>query len=122
MRILGNGATRTVILTRRWAIKVPGAWTSYPRLWWSSLLGGLLANIREARRSSEPGVCPPALAIPGGWLSVYPRADPVTREAWIEMGDAAPTHAEGKPENFGFVAGRLVAIDYGEHRCWRCST
>ena len=89
------GATRAVILVGRWAVKLPRP-TS-----WRLFLSGLLANMqeREFARTGWPELCPVLFSLPGGWLVVMPRAEPLTdgewelldimgtREKWPDRGD-----------------------------------
>ncbi len=122
MRVITSGATRTVLLTRRWAIKVPGAWAAHPRLWWKSLLTGLLANIQEATfsRTGWPELCPVRFALPGGFLIIMPRAAELSRSEWDGFDPQAFSNrpdyvvpVEGKLNSFGRLSGRVVAVDYG---------
>jgi hypothetical protein len=103
-------------LTRRWAIKFPRPTE------WRLFLHGLLGNMQE-RQFSRIGweeLCPVLFSIPGGWMVVMPRAIPLTDEEW----EALDTYAfidkrdgrvpvEEKQSSFGWLNGRIVAIDYG---------
>jgi len=116
--MLRYGTTRTVWLVGRYAFKVP-ALTE-----WRLFLLGLLANMQERRFSSmrHPKLCPVHWSIPGGWLLVMKRADPLTREEyedfcsimddWIDDGEFV-VPVEAKLDSFGRVDGRIVAVDYG---------
>lgn len=117
-----TGCTRTVILTRRWAIKLPGLWAYSPCEWWRGLLYGLLANMQEAKFSKTgwPELCPVSFALPGGFLVVMPRARVMSDDEFIAFDVKAfldrPNYtvpAEAKSNSFGFLDGRIVAIDYG---------
>ncbi len=109
------GATRAVLLVGRVAIKAPRMST------WRTFLNGLLANMqeREFARTGWPELCPVVFSVPGGWLLVMRRAEPLSDAEWYtvhpEWGDreeyAVPV--EIKRDSFGVLDGRIVAIDYG---------
>ena len=112
-----SGSSRLVILTRRHALKLPhpGSWRRFLR--------GLLANMQEAAfgRLGWPEVCPVLWAMPGGWLVVMPRATCLTTPTpFDEEYHARLTNlpdrvipAENKASSWGYLGGRLVAVDYG---------
>ena len=113
MRLNRRGRNRWVILTRRWAIKVPRP------TGWRDFLFGLLNNLHEAAWSREgTGRCPVALAVPGGFAIVMPRLR-ILDEAEFAAVDVAAFNlahdlrAEPKPDSFGWLDGRVVAVDYG---------
>jgi hypothetical protein len=110
------GATRFVFLIGPWAVKVP-------RLsCWRLFLHGLLANLQE-RAFSRTGwfeICPVLWALPGGFLLVMRRAEPLTDAQWarFDYGDfvndpEGHVPAECKQSSFGLLDGRIVAVDYG---------
>ena len=109
------GATRAVLLVGRLAVKVPRIST------WRTFLNGLLANMqeREFARTGWPELCPVVFSVPGGWLLVMRRAEPLSDAEWCtvhpEWADreeyAVPV--EMKRDSFGVLDGRIVAIDYG---------
>lgn len=114
----GYGCTRFVILVGSWAIKVPQF-----HYQWRHFLLGLLANMQERHWWStfpKPELCPVVWSMPGGWLLIMKRAEPMTREQfddidlhkWVDKGDWV-VPAEPKMDSFGWYDGRLVAIDYG---------
>lgn len=116
MEINRRGATRVVILTRRWAIKIPSF------VEWRLFLHGLLANMQERvwNQASFPELCPIAFSIPGGWLVVMQRAQPLTEEEWEDFDvegfcnqEDYLVPAEHKRDSFGKLDGRIVAVDYG---------
>jgi hypothetical protein len=112
-----QGITREVILTRRYAIKIPKLIYG-----WQKFLCGLLANMQEATfaRAGWPELCPVVFSIPGGWLVVMRRAEPLSDAEW-EAFDAPAfcettgylIPAEFKQDSFGMLDGRIVAVDYG---------
>jgi len=117
MQFMKCGITRRVVLVGRYAIKVPRV-----RYGWKLFLCGLLANMQEAQfsKSGWPELCPVVLAIPGGWLSVMLRAEPLTIEEWGAFDAGAFCNngdriipAELKNDSFGKLDGRTVAVDYG---------
>lgn len=117
MTLNRQGCTRIVILTRRLAFKIPNV-----RNGWRLFLYGLLANMQERTfsRAGWPELCPVRWSIPGGWLVVMPRARPLSddeflafdAEAFIDKPDYH-VPAEAKADSFGWLDGRVVAIDYG---------
>jgi hypothetical protein len=108
------GTYRRVLLLGGLAIKMP-------RLW--RLLSGLRCNRweREMWYVWRPvfgweNLCPVTFADPLGLLLVMPRAlQPVTFDDVVAATpDYYPdTTAEYKPENFGKVGSRVLALDYG---------
>lgn len=113
---LEYGCTRTVLLFGAWAIKVPAT------VEWRLFLLGLLANMQETlwSKTGWPELCPVLWSVPGGFLVVMRRARVLTDEefmsldlkTWINCGDYT-VPAEIKSNSFGYLDGRLVAIDYG---------
>ena len=116
MRV-AQGATRTVFLTTRYAIKIPRC------IEWRLFLHGLLANMQEAhfwRHLRSDKLCPILWRCPGGFLLVMPRAVPLSREEFATF-DTRAFRCEGtwvvpvedKQDSFGWYQGRIVAVDYG---------
>lgn len=120
--MLMRGATRAVLLTKRHAFKVPRLAS------WRLFLCGLLANMqeREFSRTGWRELCPVLFSIPGGWLVVMPRAEPLSDYRWAEIDEWLPQNREGcdyvvpverKRDSFGWLVeqgvGRIVAVDYG---------
>lgn len=115
-----QGITREVVLIGRYAVKLPRV--SYG---WRMFLCGLLANMQEADFSTTkwPELCPVLFAIPGGWLVVMRRARPLTDGQWEEFrredmynmldNGHRSIPAEHKRDSFGYLDGRIVAVDYG---------
>lgn len=118
MKILfHSGVTRTVILTKRWAIKIPSI--AYG---WKFFLYGFLANMQEVDwRGFDSRLCPILLYLPYGFLVVMPRCRPLTDdefivevpEGWIAMETGCELPVEMKTCSFGRLNGRIVAVDYG---------
>lgn len=117
MQIITSGATRDVILTDRFAIKVPKLTHG-----WAGFLHGLLANMQERTFSATgwPELCPVRFSIPGGWLLIMHRARPLTAAEWKGLDFATfvdtPDYVvpvEEKISSFGVFGGRIVAVDYG---------
>ena len=106
-----NGATRIVLLVGGYAVKLPRLNT------WRTFLNGLLANMQEREFSLTgwPELCPVLFSFPGGWLVVMRRARPLTYcefEA-VDMRGFGGIPVEGKRDSFGWLDGRIVAVDYG---------
>lgn len=114
------GISRTVFLVGGYAIKVPCG-----RYGWAKWLRGLLANLQERQwsRFGYPELCPVLFADPLGLVVIMPRAEILTRQLdpreYMEFfGEIYPKRgyripSENKPDSFGYVNGRLVAVDYG---------
>jgi len=122
MNINTVGATRTVILTEKYAFKLPGTWGERPSYWWKHLLLGLLANIQEITFSKTkwPELCPILFYIPGGFLVVMPRLQIMTKEEFknfdwngFQSGQDYTVPVENKADSFGYLNGKVVAVDYG---------
>lgn len=122
MEINQQGCSRLVVLTKRYAFKFPAIINSTNGLSWKSFLNGLLANMQEVQfgRSYFEGLCPITFFIPGGFLVVMPRVTELTDEEFLKMdiesfidrGDYC-LPVERKANSFGWLAGEVVAIDYG---------
>jgi len=121
MKLLTNGATRYVLLVGSWAIKVPYLkFGNYEYTGWIAFLNGLLANMQEAQFSAtkDPRLCPVIFHVPGGFLNVMKRAHvsgvPISNRQYkqFQKGDFW-VPVEHKADSFGFLEGRLVAVDYG---------
>jgi hypothetical protein len=71
-------------------------------------------------RSGWPELCPVIFSLPGGFLNVMKRAEPMTSEQfdeealkkWVDR-DGHTIPVEIKVDSFGYIDGELVAIDYG---------
>lgn len=117
MKIDRTGCTRIVILWRGYAIKIPNVADGL-RLY----LKGRLANMQEVAFSKAgwPELCPVLFSLPGGYLLVMPRVRLMSdeefmhfdAESWVEREDYR-VPVERKSNSFGWLNGRLVAIDYG---------
>ena len=112
-----QGITREVFLTRRYAVKIPKLLYG-----WHKFLCGLLANMQEATfsRAGWPELCPVVFAVPGGWMIVIRRVEPLSDAEWASFDAEAFCEtkdymipAEFKRDSFGRLDGRIVAIDYG---------
>jgi hypothetical protein len=108
---LTNGTTRSVILTRRWAIKIPCVVYGL-----KNFLFGLLANMQEVSWSGfEDRLCPVKFSLPYGFLVVMPLCKELTDEefaAEVPWGNDIPL-VENKSSSFGRLNGKIVAFDYG---------
>lgn len=110
-----RGITRTVLLTRRWAIKVPSLRSHGDGLrgvlW--SLTRGISANLSEQQWSGSPGTCPVRWSL-AGLLNVYPRCSQPDQELRDEDYEATGFIGpmDKKPTNVGVLNGQLVFLDY----------
>ena len=129
-----NGVTREVLLTNLYAIKLPKLTGG-----WSFFLRGLLANMQECRCSAAhwPELCPVVFSVPGGWLLVMRRTEPLGDEQWKQFrhnlmddealaasyrsgfvkpwNDASAAYlvpVDLKRDSYGLLNGRVVAVDY----------
>lgn len=115
MKFIENGITRKVFLIGKYAIKVPQ--TDYG---WKYFLKGLLANMSECASSkyNKYEICPVLFSSWGGWFLVMPRLKLPSEEEFKESGITKQycdrLNVEFKSNSFGWMDGRLVAIDYGE--------
>jgi hypothetical protein len=110
------GSTRTVILTRRYAIKIPSTKT------FERFLHGLLGNIQEISWSkiNHPDLCPVLFHLPLGLLIIMPRCreidssliEHLKNTEWRKRKDII-IPVEYKADSFGYWKNRLVVIDYG---------
>ncbi len=112
MEIKTNGVTRLVILTKRYAIKVPNFLNG-----WRMFLTGLLCNMHEKMWSDTkwPELCPIVFAVWGGWFVIMKKARPLTDEEWdsLDCDKFSLTPVESKRCSFGVLDGKIVAVDYG---------
>ena len=119
---LHRGSTRWVFLTKNYAIKFPSLHS------WKNFLSGLLGNIQEIEfnKLNNEKLCPIKIYAPGGWFVVMSRCKPLTRIEYDKLIDhtwllcyAEDDHVsfmlpvEMKLSSFGWLNGRIVALDYG---------
>ncbi len=120
MEINQQGCTRIVILTKRYAFKIPRI-TS-----WEGFLLGCLANLNERRWKNVPTeyrLCPIFYANRFGLLNIMPRCKRIQHRGFyfqelISICAQSPVASEfymsdAKPENYGIYMGRMVKLDYG---------
>ena len=119
---LRHGCSRTVIITARFALKLPTLHQG-----WRAFLWGLLDNMaeREVWRfwpAARAKVAPVLLSGPLGLFVLMPRCLPLedehwmTREeheAWRAASDGFSVPVEYKRGSHGLYRGRVVAVDYG---------
>ncbi len=116
IKIIRYGCTRITILWKDYAIKIPCLDE------WRLFLNGLLANMQECRifKAGCPEVCPVLWSLPGGWMLIMKRAREMTddefmkfdSEKWADREDYI-IPVEHKSMSFGWIDGKIVAIDYG---------
>lgn len=112
IRLNRAGCNRVVLLTSRHAVKLPRM-TS-----WRDFLFGLLNNMNETRDGCLPGRCPVVARLPLGLAIVMPRAEALNpvEFAGFDYHGFCREHgvkAEPKPDSFGRLNGKIVAVDYG---------
>lgn len=125
MTRITHGIMRTVYLTRRYAIKIPS-----PRFGWRMFIRGLSANLGEREywrrwegdtsfvvedRTYSGMLCPVLWSSWGGWVIVMPRVEILTEEEYREDvgGPVLTAFHDSKADNFGWLDGRVVCVDYG---------
>jgi hypothetical protein len=106
-------------LIASWAVKLPKLTRG-----WRQFLWGLLSNMTERQLSQlgYPELCPVTFSLPGGWLVVMRRAEPLSEEflrdfdmlAFLMPPGRNLIPGEPKPDSFGRLDGRVVVVDYGE--------
>lgn len=117
--MIRTGHSRWVFIIGRLALKTPSM------SGWRSFLLGLLANMQERDFSKIPDMkaklCPVYFSLPLGFLIVMPKAD-VLQDGAINSDDLQKfcvcnenytIPAELKADSFGYIKGKLVAIDFG---------
>lgn len=123
------GATRTVILTKRYAFKFPRFYRARREFEWSRILMGMLANLQERywAQFNLPQLCPIVFSDPLGLVVVMPRCQPAPKQfgnsaivcpvefTWWERygSEGCRVPVENTAANFGYHMGRLVSFDYG---------
>ena len=108
-----RGGSREVFLFRNYVVKIP----SFEN--WNCFLRGLLANMIEVTqgKADSPDYCPVLRWLPFGLGLVMKRAEPLPDDMWpvvVENGHKWDHGCvEFKPDSFGILDGRPVAIDFG---------
>jgi hypothetical protein len=123
MKINRQGITRIVILTKRYAIKIPNFTYCQQHILW-----GLLGNLNEANVSKNKQVahriCPVLFHLPLGLLVVMPRVEVLNdlqyhlyykdiQSLLYDVNEDSIISAESKSDSYGFYKGNVVVIDYG---------
>jgi hypothetical protein len=125
-----KGTTRTVFLTKSYALKIPRFWHEYGGHKWKMFLRGILANLDEKywwsysyRRNQ---LCPVIFTFPLGLMIVMKRAETLSiseyDKAKLEK-DFNGLPLDNKISNFGKFENRIVLVDYADSRymCSDCS-
>lgn len=116
MKIIRTGVTRTVILTRRYAIKVPSLRGGSSGFRIESFCWGVLANLSEREWHAYEGwdgaVAPVVRSWMGGVVQVYPRCKPLPPGARGPLPTLDPCPGDVKPDNYGVLGRRVVRVDY----------
>lgn len=119
MRVIRIGVTRTVVLVGRWAVKVPtlrGIPIGDGRGRVAGVCRGLLANQSEYVWSTfEPWagkIAPVRWSLLFGLVQVYPRCQPLADGERGPLPRLDPCPGDIKPDNFGWLGGRVVRVDY----------
>ncbi len=109
------GCSRTVILTKNYAFKLPyiGRWKNF--LW------GLISNMNEVdfnTMNDDDRVAKIVFSLPAGFLVVMKRAEPLKEFNKKFLTDFCTSKylnapVEIKKDSFGYINGKLKVIDYG---------
>ena len=121
-----NGGTRIVVLTKKYAFKIPRLGS------WKQFVQGMLSNMTEGQWKDvgNKHLCPIKYSNRFGLLVVMDRAERVIDEDKFKADLAKLIESESEgvdpselgadffeydafPKNFGYIDGRLVKIDYG---------
>lgn len=119
---LRHGCSRTVVITARYALKVPTLHQG-----WRAFLWGLLDNMSEREvwlywPAAREKAAPVLLAGPLGLFVLMPRCLPLEDEHWMSgeeherwrvVSDGYKLPVEYKRGSHGLLGGRVVAVDYG---------
>ncbi len=110
-----RGVTRTVFLTKKYAIKVPRRYKCKGHKAWT-FVRGWSANMSESDWSGyeQGGHCPVIKTFLWNLINVYPRCQVATE---AEVDEHYPkmlfkTPADTKATNFGWYKGEFVWLDY----------
>lgn len=130
MRWASPGTMRHVLLTGRYAVKLPRIRlrTLRQEIAEGTLLEGFRANRQERRRwrrESDPRLCPVVAGDPLGIVLIMRQASPLTdaefdRLLMLDLQEAIlplPSrfyHGDLKRQNYGALNGEIVRLDYGE--------
>jgi hypothetical protein len=107
-RLNTEGRNRFVLLIGRYAIKFPS-----PRCW-RDFLFGILNNLNEREaHANHPAYCPVLWSAPGAVLIVMPRVKIMDDTAFSRADAPAAPGVERKASSWGWLDGRLVAVEYG---------
>lgn len=125
-----RGSTRTVILTKKYAIKIARFWHVSKGHRWKMFLRGILANIDEKFwwncAYKKEKLCPVLWKSPLGTILVMRRAESLKefeydKEAFKLIFENLPL--DNKIENFGKIKNKVVLVDYADSKylCSDCS-
>lgn len=102
-----RGITREVFLVGNHAVKIPSFRS------WKLFLYGLLCNMQETTFSGySDKLCPVIFSFPGGFVNIMPRCQPI-EDSQLMFSDAEGLAIEQKMCSFGYLDGKVVAVDYG---------
>jgi hypothetical protein len=116
MKMIQSGITRTVYIIGKYAFKVPTV-----RYGWEYFIKGILANLTESKISEyHHRYLRPVRRSRLGLLLIMPKVEVLDREFTeeemeglrVDM-DRDNVEYDLKPDNFGYLEGKLYCIDYG---------
>lgn len=130
MKINRRGVTRIVIELEKVVVKLPNFTCQ-----WDHFLLGLINNMAESKlwkaaieghldnelvRDVKSILCPVVWSSWGGWMLIMRKADVESHikemnegKKWLYVAHInAGFNTDNKPENFGYLNGKLVKVDY----------
>ena len=119
MKVFFKGSSRWVFVIGNFALKIPSLKS------WRRFLYGLLANMQELEfntmKEAQDKLCPIKFYFPLGFLVIMPKVR-VLKDGELTMlqlqefciNKTYVIPAEHKCDSFGYLNGKLVAIDYGD--------
>ena len=107
-----TGITRLVILTERYAIKIPRM-----NYGWMKFIEGIYSNLSEYQcwRACESHYLCPVLFSFAGFFNIMPRLKICETEEEIKS-IRKVRYEDRKPSNYGYHKGKIVCVDYPYHR------
>lgn len=121
MKLIKNGITRWVILTKKYAIKFPN-----PSYSLKHFLKGWIANMQEKEswkfynsihaeeQYIKDQLCPVLNSYFYTFFIIMPKVEEIKDDNFIGLDDLQYVCNDHKKENYGILNGKVVCIDYGK--------
>lgn len=113
MRINKIGITRTVILTKKYAIKIPKTSNG-----WKRFIEGLCSNMSENQcwnSCKSEHLCPVLFSF-AGFVLVMPKIKMLDKNSEIPKIHTTEPGSDLNYNNYGYWNGKVVCVDYPYHR------